>query len=72
MKIFTVWEPPQDNLSMPSLLDAVDEYTIESNGQVPDSYAEKLGGKNRELVIEVSESAVRNLFQAPTVKGTTK
>lgn len=54
------------------LADAVDEYTVDSLGELPELYIEKkkkYGAKARELIVEIPDSAVEKLFQAPVVKG---
>lgn len=57
---------------MPWLVDAFDEYTEESNNGPPDSYLENLKQhtpQRRELIIEISEKAVRGLFDQPVIEA---
>lgn len=69
MRLYTLW-CNDDGSNIPWALDAVDEYTVENNGGFPQSYlANRKGPDVRELIIDVPESAVRALFEAPTVKG---
>ncbi len=73
MKIWTLWHRG-DELTMPWLLDAYDEYTLEENGEVPPNYRAKLDGKGedlRELVIEIPEGVVRALFEPKVIKAAT-
>lgn len=70
MRIHTLWHSGDDD-EMPWMLDAVDEYTIDSNNGFPESYKEKLAKypTARELIIEVPDDHVEKLFRAVIVKG---
>jgi hypothetical protein len=69
MLIYTLWHEGDDG-SIPWLVDAVDEYTIDSMGEYPPEYLKKRDYIHvRELVIDVSEKAVRALFEPPVVKA---
>ena len=79
MRLFIIFEhdgSAGDIVSdMPWALDVVDEYTIESHGELPPEYAKKLTPDGtlrdrRQLIVEIPDSAVRKLFESPTVKGT--
>ena len=72
MKITTLWQTDKgDPDQIPWVICAYDEYTADEHGGEPDFYTKE---KNkypdaRELVIDIPEIEVRNLFRAPTVKG---
>lgn len=72
MMLYTLWSNEgcaEDET--PWLVNACDEFTIESNGGYPDDYAKhKENPKLRELIIEIPHNAVLKLFRAPVVKGT--
>jgi len=57
---------------MPWLVDAVDEYTIDANDGLPESYTNSLKPGYRELIINVSDEAVLKIFRVPATKGTTQ
>lgn len=71
MKIYTLWAPGDaTGDELPWLVDAVDEYTIDSNGDIPPTYKkhqEEGKGTYRELIIEVPEKAVIAIFAVPTL-----
>jgi len=69
MIIYTLWQQPQDG-DVPSLLDAMDEYTIDSCDFSPEYKEKRERGNVRELIINVPENAVRTLFDTPVVKAT--
>ena len=70
MKVYTLWHRGDDN-DAPWIVDAVDEYTVYNNGEKPPPYIAKLADPNiRELVIDVPEAAIRELFGTPRVKAT--
>jgi hypothetical protein len=70
MRIYTLWHEGDDG-DMPYIIDAVDEYTLDNNGEFPPPYLEKRADIHvRELIIDVPEAAVRALFEAPGVKAT--
>ena len=70
MRIYTLWHRGDDD-DAPWIVDAVDEYTVDNNCELPPPYLEKRNDVNvRELVIDVPEKAVRSLFDAPAVKAT--
>lgn len=71
MLIRTIWAESGDN-EMPWLVAAVDEYTIEEHGKLPDFYTEKLKPEHRELLIAVPERVVRELFKPRMTDGTVK
>lgn len=54
---------------MPTMIAAVDEYTEDEWGGIPDFYKEDIAKyKNvREVAIHVSDDAVRKLFSVPTI-----
>lgn len=73
MKITTAWEDGGDGYF---LISAYDETTWDAWGETPEFYMEavkaarkRAEGTIRELVIEIPDSAVRDLFATPTVKG---
>lgn len=71
MKIRTLWQRGIHNES-PWLVAAVDEYTEEEHGGTPDFYQAELDKHvsiRRELIIEISDVAVRKLFEAPVAKA---
>jgi hypothetical protein len=74
MKIYTIWSDQFISKGeMPVLVYAVDEYTIENNGDMPDEYkAKALHPCSKELIINIPEKKVRDLFEIPEVSGTTK
>lgn len=73
MKIHILWT--SINNRMPWALDAIDEYTLEENGDAIMSalkHAQHIGhdlGNLRWMIVEIDEDAVHNLFEPPTVKG---
>jgi hypothetical protein len=70
MRIWLLWAP-SDGDDMPWLADAVDEYTIEEHGDFPPEYKKRREDfKCREMMIDISEKAVRALFEPPLVKAT--
>jgi hypothetical protein len=74
MEIRTLWAPSEADDEMPWLVDAVDEYAIDSNGGLPDDYQEAMtkNPQYRELIILIPEQVVTKLFQAPLVNGAIK
>lgn len=72
MIIHTLWHAGSDG-DVPSLIDAVDEYTVDSNDAFPPEYLKRRADPLvRELLIDVPAVAVRALFDPPVVKGTVK
>lgn len=69
MLIRTLWAPSEGDDEMPWLVAAVDEYCIESCGGLPDMYKEQMKPEYREIVINIPEKAVRELFTPPLVIG---
>lgn len=71
MLIYTLWErETATSTNLPWLVDAVDEYTIDELGEAPESYRERLKNPNvRELVIDIKQSVVENLFDPPVTPG---
>jgi hypothetical protein len=72
VKITTAWEDDGDGYF---LLSAYDELTWDAWGETPEFYTEavkKCSSPVREMVIEIPDAAVANLFRVPTVKGTPK
>lgn len=70
MRIYTLWHQG-DNNDAPWIIDAVDEYTIDNNCEFPPEYLKKREDiLVRELIIDVPEKAVRELFDSPDVKAT--
>lgn len=70
MHIYTLWHQG-DNDDIPWITDAVDEYTLDENGDFPPPYLEKRTDPLvRKLIIDVPEKAVRALFDSPSVKAT--
>jgi len=70
MRIYTLWHAGDDD-EVPWIVDAVDEYTVDNNGEFPPPYAAKRAlPEHRELILDVPEKGVRALFEAPTVKVT--
>ncbi len=74
MLIYTLWERENDkDTDIPWIVEAVDEYTIDNNCEFPADYLKKRESVNvREMVIDVPEDAVRNLFDSAHVKATVK
>ncbi len=70
MMIWTLWEDPGDG-DMPYLVDAYDEYTKENCGEVPPAYQAKIDEdpKRKELILEISEGAVRALWEPKKIKA---
>jgi hypothetical protein len=69
MLIYTLWHEG-DPGDVPWLADAVDEYTVDNNGEFPPDYANKrVDAMHRELIIDVPLTAVQALFDSPTVKA---
>jgi len=56
---------------VPWLKAAVDEYTVDTlGGELPEDYQKALANTaNRELIINIPEKAVRDLFIPPHVVG---
>lgn len=79
MRITTAWAESEVDGEMPWLISAFDEFTEDSWGGTPTFFtdackeygpdAEGNGPRVRVLVIEIPESAVTALFEAPMVKG---
>lgn len=68
MRVYTLWHAPEDELSAPYLVDAVDEYTLDELGEWPEEYAKRrTDPKIRELTLDVPDRAVTKLFESPTV-----
>ena len=71
MRIYCLFrrEPACPN-DMPYLVDAVDEYTIDSLGETLEDYVEKSKDPNtREIVLVIPDKAVEGLFESPEVKA---
>lgn len=73
MKITTAWEDAGDGYF---LVSAYDEITEDAWGEIPEFYANAVKtarkrdeGAVREMVIEIPDSAVANLFRVPVIKG---
>lgn len=70
MRIYTLWHKGDDD-EAPWIIDAVDEYTLDNNGEFPPPYLQKREDVHvRELIINVPEKAVRELFDSPGVTAT--
>jgi len=70
MRIYTLWHEGDDG-DFPWIVDAVDQYTIDNNGECPPPYlARRADIQVREMVIDVPEEAVRKLFSPPHVRAT--
>lgn len=70
MRVYTLWHEGDPD-EFPWILDAVDQYTVDSNGEFPPPYLKHRSDVLvRELIIDISDDAVRALFSAPTVKAT--
>lgn len=60
---------------MPTVIESCDEYTEDSHGGIPEFFTEaiekveKTGAMVRTMVITLPESAVKVLFQVPTVQA---
>jgi hypothetical protein len=74
MKIFTIWSNQDcSDGDVPNLIYAVDEYTIEGLGDMPAEYkAKALHPCSKELIINIPEKKIHDLFDIPEVSGTTK
>jgi hypothetical protein len=72
MRIYTLWQRESANdTEIPWIVDAVDAYTIDNNCEFPKPYLEKRENiLVRELIIDIPEKAVRDLFDSPDVKAT--
>jgi len=72
MRIYTLWERENDkDTEIPWIVAAVDEYTIDNNCEFPKEYLDKRASLNvRELILDIPERAVRELFDSPGVKAT--
>lgn len=73
MKITTAWSSDGDGYY---LISAYDEITEDAWGETPEFYAGAVNaarkrdeGNVREMVIEIPDSAVANLFRVPTIQG---
>lgn len=68
----------QDYGGMPSLIAAVDNYTEDNWGKVPDWYTQAVKDNTvatdiiREIFIEIPDDAVLQLFATPTIQGEVK
>jgi hypothetical protein len=70
MRIFTLWHEDDDDGEMPWIINAVDQYTLDSNGEFPPPYLKHRANMHvRELIIDIPENAVRALFRAPSIAG---
>lgn len=70
MRVFTLWHEG-DAGEIPWILDAVDQYTIDNNGEFPPPYLKHRADIDvREMIIDIPEAAVRALFSAPSIRGT--
>ena len=68
MKIYTLWHEGDDGI--PWLLNAVDEYCVEENGWPSAYLTDKAKPHVREVVIDLSEKAIKEVFAPPPIKGT--
>ena len=72
MKIYTLWEEGGER-ELPWLVAAIDEYSVEECGW-PEEYDKerhtKTSRTRRELVIEIPDSAVEQLFKPPVQHST--
>lgn len=69
MRVYTLWHEADEG-EAPWIVDAVDEYTIDSDGDFPPPYLEKRADIHVcELILDVPEAAVRALFESPGVKA---
>jgi hypothetical protein len=71
MKVRTLWHDEGDD-GPPWLVAAVDMFSVDYNGELPDDYTKELSrciDKRRELVIEIPDSAVTDLFRRPVVRA---
>lgn len=71
MKILTAWAHDGDPDHAPWLIAAVDEYTIEEHGGLPDFYLEarKSDWTMREIWLDVAMGEIDGLFIEPTVRA---
>lgn len=70
MRVYTLWHAGDDG-EIPWLLNAVDQYTVDSNGEFPPPYLKhRADAQVQEMIIDIPEDAVRALFSAPTVRAT--
>ena len=64
-----------DGDGMPTVIEACDEYTEDSHGGIPEFFTEevekveKTGVVVRQMIVEIPESAVIELFKVQIVKG---
>jgi hypothetical protein len=72
MKLYTLWQSDGNEATMPWLVAACDEYSMMECNGYPEEYAKrkKKDPRLRELVIEIPEKAVGDLFfRTPMVEG---
>jgi hypothetical protein len=74
MKIYTLWRwDEKDPNTAPWIVGAIDEYCVYENNGYPDDYEKERTTKSvREIVIEVPEKTIRDLWSVPTVQGKTE
>lgn len=72
MRVYTLWQTEgADDDEAPWLIEAMDQYTAEQNDELAQAYRKRRDNIHvRELIVDVPEKAVRELFCSPTVKGT--
>lgn len=67
MRIYTLWAEGDEG-EMPWQVDSVDEYTVDNNGDFPETYKEKKNcGTYRELILCIPDEVVQRLFIPPEV-----
>lgn len=70
MKLYTLWRYNTGEGDMPWMVESYDEYTAEEHGGEPRFYTDAREPGDRELVVEIPESAVMAMFATPApVKG---
>jgi hypothetical protein len=72
MKIRTLWQLVGPHDGPPWLVASVDEYTEKDHGCTPDFYQAELDKHTairRELIIEIPDSTVGDLFQTPVTQA---
>lgn len=60
----------EDDTDMPWVVEATDEYSIDECNGFPEGYAkERAKPLTKEILVDVSDSAIEALFESPVVNG---
>ncbi len=69
MRVYMLWHEG-DADEVPWIIDVVDQYTIDVDGEFPPPYLERRADIGvREMIVDIPEEAVRALFSAPVIRG---